>query len=312
MTWFDAKIVAVDQVATDIKSFRLVPADPQAGLASWKPGAHLDVRAENGIVRQYSLCGDPADPASYRIAILHEAAGRGGSEYFHSHVVPGSTVAISEPRNLFPLVEGRSNYLLIAGGIGITPILPMIRELDAAGRAWHLHYGGRALDRMAFTDELAAYDDRVDLHTGLLDLPRILSEQPKGTAVYCCGPTALMDAVLETAAAVGLDDVHIERFAPVEAAEDSDGTALDSFDVELRQTGVTLHIEKGQTILDAVIEVLPDHPYSCESGTCGNCVSTVLEGTPVHRDCVLSDDERKSKMMICVGGSASKRLVLDL
>ncbi|AYC37278.1 PDR/VanB family oxidoreductase [Streptomyces griseorubiginosus] len=279
-------------------------------LPAWEPGAHIDVLLGPGLERQYSLCGDPADRARWRIAVLREPVGRGGSAHVHEQVNQGDKVRVRGPRNHFAL-RPAPRYLFIAGGIGITPILPMLAAAEAAGAQWTLLYGGRTRNSMAFTEELSRYGDRVTVapqdETGLLDLPSVLDGVPEGTLVYCCGPGPLLDAV-EQRCPAGL--LHVERFAPKEQ-EEGENT---EFEVELAQTGTRVTVPADVSVLDAVrasgVEVL----FSCTEGTCGTCETDVLEGTPDHRDSVLTDEEREAgeTMMICVSRCRGKRLVLDL
>ncbi|TCR20454.1 PDR/VanB family oxidoreductase [Streptomyces sp. BK205] len=279
-------------------------------LPAWEPGAHIDVLLGPGLERQYSLCGDPADRARWRIAVLREPVGRGGSAHVHEQVNQGDKVRVRGPRNHFAL-RPAPRYLFIAGGIGITPILPMLAAAEAEGAQWSLLYGGRTRNSMAFTEELSRYGDRVTVapqdETGLLDLPSVLDGVPEGTLVYCCGPGPLLDAV-EQRCPAGL--LHVERFAPKEQ-EEGENT---EFEVELAQTGTTVTVPADVSVLDAVrasgVEVL----FSCTEGTCGTCETDVLEGAPDHRDSVLTDEEREAgeTMMICVSRCRGKRLVLDL
>jgi len=279
-------------------------------LPPWEPGAHIDVVLGPGLERQYSLCGDPADRTAWRIAVLREPAGRGGSAHVHGQLRQGDKVRVRGPRNHFAL-RPAPRYRFIAGGIGITPILPMLAAAEAAGAEWTLLYGGRTRESMAFTAELSRYGDRVTVapqdESGLLDLAAVLDGVPEGTLVYCCGPGPLLDAV-EARCPAGL--LHVERFAPKEqlAGENTE------FDVELAQTGTTVTVPADVSVLDAVrasgVEVL----FSCTEGTCGTCETDVLDGTPDHRDSVLTDEEREAgeTMMICVSRCRGKKLVLDL
>ncbi|WP_329222548.1 PDR/VanB family oxidoreductase [Streptomyces sp. NBC_01485] len=279
-------------------------------LPAWEPGAHLDVVLGPGLERQYSLCGDPADRSAWRIAVLREPDGRGGSAYVHEQLGQGDKVRVRGPRNHFAL-RPAARYRFIAGGIGITPVLPMLAAAEAAGAEWTLLYGGRSRNSMAFTGELARYGDRVTVapqdEAGLLDLGSVLDALPEGTLVYCCGPGPLLDAVEARCPSGAL---HVERFQAKEQPVGEDG----EFEVELAQSGRTLTVVPGVSVLDTVrasgVEVL----FSCTEGTCGTCETDVLEGTPDHRDSVLSDEEREAgeTMMICVSRCKGKKLVLDL
>ncbi|WP_328500743.1 PDR/VanB family oxidoreductase [Streptomyces sp. NBC_00457] len=280
-------------------------------LPAWEPGAHIDVVLGPELERQYSLCGDPADRSVWRIAVLREPDGRGGSAYVHGQLGPGDKVRVRGPRNHFALAP-TPRYRFIAGGIGITPILPMLAAADAAGAEWTLLYGGRTRQSMAFTEELRRYGDRVTVapqdEAGLLDLSSVLDDLPEGTLVYCCGPGPLLDAVEERCPAGVL---HVERFSPKEQQRTGDD---EEFEVVLQQSGRTLTVPADASVLDTVraagVEVL----FSCTEGTCGTCETDVVEGTPDHRDSVLTDEEREAgeTMLICVSRCRGKRLVLDL
>ncbi|TPQ23253.1 PDR/VanB family oxidoreductase [Streptomyces sporangiiformans] len=279
-------------------------------LPAWEPGAHIDVLLGPDLERQYSLCGDPADRSAWRIGVLREPDGRGGSAYVHGELREGDKVRVRGPRNNFAL-EPAPRYRFVAGGIGITPILPMLAAADAAGAQWTLLYGGRTRNSMAFTEELAAYGDRVTIapqdESGLLDLGSVLDDVPEGTLVYCCGPGPLLDAVEERCPGGVL---HVERFQPKEQETGPDS----EFEVVLERTGKTLTVPVGVSVLDTVRDAGVEVLYSCTEGTCGTCETDVLEGTPDHRDSVLTDEEREAgeTMLICVSRCRGQRLVLDL
>ncbi|GAA0912345.1 PDR/VanB family oxidoreductase [Streptomyces thermoalcalitolerans] len=297
-------------------------------LPVWEPGAHIDLVLGPGLERQYSLCGDPADRGAWRIAVLREPDGRGGSAHVHEHLRRGDKVRVRGPRNRFPL-EPSPRYRFIAGGIGITPILPMLAAAEAASAEWTLLYGGRTRASMAFTEEVRRYGDRVTLapqdETGLLNLGSVLDGLPRDTLVYCCGPGPLLDAVRGRCPAGVLRLERFQASAPPsgndglsgsdglsggEASSGGDG----AFEVVLARSGRTLTVPAGVSVLDAVraagVEVL----YSCTEGTCGTCETDVLEGVPDHRDSVLTQEEREAgeTMMICVSRCRGRRLVLDL
>ncbi|MFF9489753.1 PDR/VanB family oxidoreductase [Streptomyces sp. NPDC014676] len=281
-----------------------------AELPVWEPGAHIDLLLGPGLERQYSLCGDPADRDRWRIAVLRERNGRGGSAHVHERVRPGDRVRARGPRNRFRL-EPAGRYRFVAGGIGITPLLPMLAAAEAAGADWTLLYGGRTRASMAFTGELARYGERVTLapedETGLLHLSPVLDGLPEGALVYCCGPGPLLDAVEERCPAGAL---RVERFRP---AAQHGGTERE-FEVVLARSGRTLTVPPDVSVLDTVrgagVEVL----HSCTEGTCGTCETEVLEGEPDHRDSVLTEEERAAgeTMLICVSRCRGRRLVLDL
>jgi ferredoxin-NADP reductase len=282
-------------------------------LPRWTPGAHVDLLLPEH-VRQYSLCGDPADRSRWRIAVLREPDGRGGSVYVHDELASGATVAVRGPRNHFRFDEA-GGYVFIAGGIGITPILPMVAAAHARGARWRLLYGGRRRSTMAFVDELAAYGDAARLwpedEQGLLDLDAALAEPVDGTLVYCCGPEALLAAVEERCTAWPPDSLRVERFAPRTPEADGEDAP---FEIVLERSGVTLTVPPGVSILDVCQDAGISVMSSCEEGTCGTCETDVLEGMPAHRDSVLTASEREANqvMMLCVSRSRTPRLVLDL
>jgi ferredoxin-NADP reductase len=284
-------------------------------LPAWQPGAHIDLLLKPGMARQFSLCGDPADRLTWRIGVLRETRGRGGSLYVHDKLGLGSVVRVRGPRNHFPLVPA-PRYLFIAGGIGITPLLPMLAAADAARAPWTLVYGGRTRASMAFVPELLArYPGRVLVYpqdeTGLLDLDALLGQPRPDTLVYCCGPEPLL-AAAEARCSVWPDgSLRVERFAPRAGAGAPERTA---FQVQLARSGLTLDVPADASILEVVETARVPVLSSCTEGTCGTCETAVLAGTPDHRDSVLTAAERSAAgvMMICVSRSATPRLVLDL
>jgi cytochrome P450/ferredoxin-NADP reductase len=302
-----------DLVADGVVALTLSPVggDP---LPAWEPGAHVDLILDGAPTRQYSLCGDPADDSCIRLGILRDPAGRGSSLFVHDQLGAGDIVEVRGPRNNFPLVKS-PRYLFIAGGIGITPVLTMIRAAEAAGADWRLVYGGRQRASMAFLDELAAYGDRVSVRpqdeTGLLDLESLLGEPQAGTQVYCCGPEPLLAAVEARCQAWPAKSLHVERFVPKALTEP---VLTEAFEVYLAQSELTLTIPPDQSILSAVEEAGIEVLSSCSEGTCGTCETRVLEGIPDHRDSVLDEDEQRAGdcMMICVSRSCTPRLVLDI
>lgn len=283
-------------------------------LPAWEPGAHVDLVLEGAPTRQYSLCGDPADRTTYRLGVLRDPEGRGGSLHVHDHLAVGDRVRVRGPRNHFPLVPA-TRYLFLAGGIGITPLLPMVAAAEASGTPWSLVYGGRRRASMAFLAELAAYGDRVSAcpqdETGLLDLDGLLADPVPGAAVYCCGPEPLLAAVEQRCTSWSPGSLHVERFAPRPPAED---VRSSSFEVELAQCGLTLTVPASRSILEVVEEAGVGVLSSCSEGTCGTCETAVLAGVPDHRDSVLDESERAANdcVMICVSRSRTDRLVLDL
>ncbi len=313
MTEFDLVVTAREQVARDVVALTL--GRPDGGdVPQWTPGAHLDLLLGPDLVRQYSLCGDPADRSGLRIAVQREPDGRGGSRQVHDRLTPSATVTVRGPRNNFALVAA-ARYLFIAGGVGITPISPMVAAADAAGTDWRLVYGGRSRATMAFADALREkYGDRVTLcpqdETGLLDLPGLLGRPEAGMLVYCCGPEALIAAVEQHCHGWPPGCLHVERFTPVSAVDGVDTTV----EVELSISGRTLTVPPGTPILQAVEEAGEQVLSSCREGTCGTCETTVLAGVPDHRDSLLTEEERAAgdTMMICVSRARTPRLVLEL
>ena len=285
-------VAAREEVADGVVQLRLEGRD----LPRWEPGAHLDLVLPSGLVRQYSLCGDPADTSSYTVATRLVEDGRGGSREVHEQLAEGMEIEVRGPRNRFPLVEAES-YVFVAGGIVITPVLPMLRALPE-GADWRLLYCGRSRESMPFVAELEKLD-RVTVVTGVPDLDAL--EVPEGAAVYCCGPEGLMTAVEER-----FPQVRLERFTPRAAAPGG------AFELELRRTGRTLTVPAESSVLAAVRAELPDTLYSCEQGFCGTCQQRVLEGEVDHRDELLTDAERDDSMLICVSRARSERLVLDM
>ncbi|MGB6243363.1 MULTISPECIES: PDR/VanB family oxidoreductase [Gordonia] len=300
-------------VADDVVELTLA-SDSGADLPEWAPGAHIDIVLADGLVRQYSLCGDPRQRRTYRIAVLREAEGRGGSRRIHEELRVGDHVSVQGPRNHFPL-HSSDRYLFIAGGIGVTPLIPMIRAADDAGTPWRLVYGGRSLTSMSYRDELAAWGDRVTFwpedESGRIDLPGLLDTPAEDTLVYCCGPEALLDAVQTRCDSWPDGSVQMEHFS----AADIDESTNASFEVELTETGVTVEVPPDRSILDVVtndVGVLV--PNSCAEGTCGSCETLVISGDVDHRDVVLTPDEQEANesMMICVSRCRGGKLVLEL
>jgi ferredoxin-NADP reductase len=315
---FEADLVVreVTTVAEDVVALTL--ADPSgAALPAWTPGAHIDLVLDETHVRQYSLCGRPAEPDRWRVAVLKAPDSRGGSVLVHDGLREGATVRVRGPRNHFPLVAA-PRYLFIAGGIGITPILPMIDEVAAAGADWRLLYGGRSRASMAFLAELAAYGDRVTVvpqdEAGMPDLAAELAEPQPGTLVYCCGPEGLLTAVEKHCETWPKGTLHLERFSakaePAGAAEDQNP----AFELVLQRSGLTLTVPPDRSIFEVVREAGVSVLGSCLEGICGTCETEVIDGEVDHRDSVLTAEEQETNefMMICVSRCRSARLTLDL
>ena len=286
-----------------------------AALPAWTPGAHVDLELPNGLTRQYSLCGDPSDRSSWRVGVLRDPNSRGGSDYVHDKLHEGDLVAVGGPRNHFPL-EPSPSYLFLAGGIGITPLIPMIAAAESTGATWELHYGGRTRAAMAFrTDLLELGTGRVVLHpqdeVGLMDLDSILGPIWPDTLVYCCGPEPLIARAEQCCSAWPAGSLHLERFAPKEVGAP---VRTDAFEVELARTGTTVMVPAEKSILEAVEEVGVPVLSSCQEGTCGTCETAVLAGEVDHRDSLLTQEEQDAHntMLICVSRAAGSKLVLDL
>lgn len=309
----DVRVEAKQVVSDGVVALTLRASDGKA-LPRWEPGSHVDLVIPGVATRQYSLSGDPADPSAWRLGILRDAAGSGGSLYVHDRLAVGDEVTVRGPRNNFPLVPA-SRYVFIAGGIGITPILPMIRAAEHAGAEWQLAYGGRTRGSMAFLDELAAYGDKVSVlpqdEVGLLDLQGLLGVPLEDTKVFCCGPEPLLNAVESACQAWPKRSLHMERFV---AKPLTDPVLKTPFEVHLERSGITLTVPPEQSILAAIDQAGVGVRSSCEEGTCGTCEVRVVEGVPDHRDSVLDEDDREAGlcMMICVSRSCTPRLVLDL
>ncbi|WP_408898842.1 PDR/VanB family oxidoreductase [Nocardioides sp. R1-1] len=310
-----ANVVAKEMVADGVVLLTLAGSEA-AELPPWHPGAHIDLHlGDPSRVRQYSLCSSPADLTTYQVAVLREPQGRGGSSFVHDVLAVGDEVRIGGPRNNFGLVDA-GRYLFIAGGIGITPIVPMIQAAHRAGADWSLMYGGRTAASMAFTEQLLAIGGRRVLlrpqdQYGHLDIPCLLAEPDPDALIYCCGPEPLLAAVQAASAHWSPGSLHVERFAarPVE----EDGTDS-TFEVEFVRSGVSVTVSPEESIVDVAEAAGVPVVYSCQEGTCGSCEVAVLDGEPDHRDSILSGAEREAgkTIMVCVSRAKSDRIVLDL
>jgi ferredoxin-NADP reductase len=287
-------------------------------LPRWEPGAHIDLVFPNGLTRQYSLCGDPGDPGVWRVGVLLDPNSRGGSRYVHENLEDAATVRVRGPRNHFPLIDA-PRYRFIAGGIGITPILAMLEAVHKAGSDWTLLYGGRTRASMAFADDLAGrYPDRVTLwpqdERDMPDLKSLLQEPEDNTVVYCCGPEGLLSAVEQHCAHWPAGILHVERFSAKAPTPEQAVEAVESFEVVCHRSGVTLQVTSDTSILEVLEEADVPTMGSCYEGVCGTCQARVLEGTPDHRDSVLTEAEKVAGgvMLTCVSRARTERLVLDL
>ncbi|WP_326836482.1 PDR/VanB family oxidoreductase [Amycolatopsis rhabdoformis] len=299
-------------VAQGVVELRLRDARGEP-LPRWSPGAHVDLHLGDGSRRQYSLCGDPRERGTWRIAVLREDGGRGGSRWVHEHLAAGARLRAVGPRNRF-VFEPAEEYLFVGGGIGITPLLPMIDAAHREQARWQLVYGGRSRATMAFAGELAdRYGDRVRLvpedELGRLDVTSVLPEPDERTLVYCCGPAGLLTALTDHGRTRGWDgaDLRVERFTAA-AASGPDR----AFVVELARSGRRITVGAGESVLAAIRRAGVEVASSCEQGTCGTCTTRVRTGSVEHRDTVLDEQERATSMTLCVSRAAEGALVLDL
>jgi phthalate 4,5-dioxygenase reductase component len=307
------RVARVSAETPDIRLFELQAADG-AELPGFSPGSHISVRTPNGMVRKYSLCNDPAERERYVIAVLREPGGRGGSVSMIEGVKEGDEILVTAPRNDFPLVKSPAGYTFIAGGIGITPILSMMRHLrSSGGPKFKLYYCTRGREKTAFYSELSAPEFRGQVvmhHDGgdpgkALDLWPVL-ENPKGH-VYCCGPRGLMDSVRDMTGHWNASAVHFEAFSDAEAHKADDRP----FRVRLARSGAVVDVPADKTILETIRAAGHNAPSSCESGTCGTCKTALLAGEADHRDLVLAEAERPSNIMICVSRAKSDEITID-
>ncbi|WP_040837094.1 PDR/VanB family oxidoreductase [Nocardia brevicatena] len=289
--------------ASDVLCFTLRAANGEP-LPTWRPGAHIDLFLPSGRQRQYSLCGDPDDRSRYRLAVRRIPHGDGGSIEMHRAIRRGDPLHARGPRNAFTFVDAPS-YLFIAGGIGITPILPMVR---AAGDRGHLVYVGRSRATMPFLGELPdTAEIRPDDEYGIPDIPELLRRAEPGAAVYVCGPPPMLDAARRSMFAVNpTGSLHTERFSAEPVTDGSE------FDLTLARTGLTIRVGADETTLAAIQRVIPDALYSCRQGFCGTCKTAVLAGEVDHRDRTLPGTERAEHMLPCVSRAAGDELVIDL
>jgi ferredoxin-NADP reductase len=312
---FQVRITQTMLESEDVVSFSMRPLDGGL-LPEWTPGAHVDLCLPSGLVRQYSLCGDPSDRARYTIAVLRLGDGRGGSREVHDALKAGQVVTLAGPRNAFEMVAA-PRYVFVAGGIGITPILPMLAHAEATGADWHLLYGARSRQRMSFLDRLAAYPAsriglRSDAENAMIDLSDVADAAASGAEIYACGPRGLLDALEQRFSEMNLScRLHLERFAPVAPPALPDDGSIRVF---LGKTGGHVDVAAGCSILEALRLAGHDLPSSCEQGFCGTCETRVLDGTPDHRDTLLTEKERAAcqVMMPCVSRAKSPTLTLDI
>jgi len=312
------RIKRISFEAESINSFELV-APAGGDLVAFTAGSHIDLYLSNGMIRSYSLVNDPSERSRYVIAVNKDAASRGGSRFVHETLRAGDLITISHPRNNFVLQENTTHSILIAGGIGITPLLSMIRRLEALGRSWELFYAARTRVAAAFLDELSGLrrDVQEKLHlnfdqepTGsMLDLAAIVRNAPGDAHLYCCGPVPMLEAFEAATRDRPAEQVHVEYFKAREKPAAEGG-----FEVKLARSNRIIKVGAGKTILNALLDAGIAVNYACTEGVCGTCETRVIEGMPDHRDLFLGKAEQAANntMMICCSGSKSDTLVLDL
>jgi ferredoxin-NADP reductase len=319
MSVLQAFVHTMRHEADGVMGVELRPVGGGGEFPAFDAGAHIDLHLGNGLIRNYSLVNPPTERGRYVIGVLRDRASRGGSRYVHETLRVGARLDISAPRNNFPLHEDAPYTVLVAGGIGITPILCMARRLQALGKPSELMLFARSRSSAAFVDELHALGVPLTLHFddeqgGPPDLRKLLARCEHGSRAhyYACGPAVMLDTFEQVCAGLGYGNAHIERFAPVEVKAASDARA--NYSVELKRSGRVIEIAPGRSLLQTLLDGGVAVEYSCGEGVCGTCETRVLEGMPDHRDSVLSASERAGNrcMMVCVSGCKSERLVLDL
>jgi ferredoxin-NADP reductase len=310
----DVRLTAIRYAARDTNIYEFQRPDG-APLPAYTPGSHIDLHLPNGLIRNYSLIVPRPEPGTYTFAIKRDPASRGGSRLIHDELKVGRIVKISSPRNNFPLKEDAESTILLAGGIGITPIWCMVQRLEELGHDWHLHYCARSRADMAFLDLLKT-SGSTDLHFDdeaggkFMDIAKVVAEAPANAHLYCCGPPPMMQAFEAATAKWPREQVHVEYFTPKADAPAKKG----GFTVELARSGQEFFIPEGESILAILLDNGIDVDYSCELGICGACEQRVISGTPEHHDSILTEEEQaeNTRVMICCAGCKSDRLVLDL
>jgi ferredoxin-NADP reductase/quercetin dioxygenase-like cupin family protein len=313
-TRLPAMVHAIRHEAQRVVSVELRP-QPGATFPAFDAGAHVDVHLPNGMVRSYSLCNSVSDTDRYVIGVLNVEESRGGSRYVHEQLRVGAQIGISKPRNNFPLHEDAVHTVLIAGGVGITPILSMARRLRALGRSVELLYCARSRREAAFVETIDTLGLEVqwhfdDEHGERVDLMQFLATRRRDAHFYACGPTPMLDDFERHCRELGLTQVHLERFV----ARNAPAETKKRYRVELSRSGRSLEVAPGKTLLQTLLDAGVDVPHGCTQGLCGACKTRVLSGEPDHRDTVLSASERESNtaMTVCVSGCKGESLVLDL
>ena len=324
---WQVRVRSITYLGEDVNAYEVVPLNA-AELPSFTAGSHIDLYFRDGRVRQYSLCGDPTETRRYVFAVLREENGRGGSKAIHEIVHVGRILAISAPRNNFPLREDAKHHVLIAGGIGVTPIMSMVRRLLAIGASFEMHYGARTREKLAFHEDLTAlglgerlhiYIDGGDPGKGMR-LQEIATRAPTDAHFYCCGPAGLMNGMKAATSHRPSELIHFEHFVaagpaikvPIELMSGKCDTIGVGFKVKLARLGRTFDVPDDKSIVDVLRENGVQVSTSCESGLCGTCRIRYLEGEPEHHDYVLDAEERRHEVLICCARSKSQTLVLDL
>jgi ferredoxin-NADP reductase len=310
----DVLLASITFAARDINLYEFRRLDAEL-LPAATPGSHIDLHLPNGLVRQYSLASIDDERRSYVVAIKHERNGRGGSRYVHDELRIGQTLAIGSPRNNFRLIDTAAPVVLIAGGIGITPIWCMIASLEKDKRPWQLVYACRSRLDAPFLADLEPFNERVKLHLDdenggqFLDIAAVVAASPPDAHLYCCGPLPMLSAFEAATRQWPADRIHVEYFAPK-----SQGACDRDFEVQLARSHRTLAVPRGKSILEVLRSAGVEVVSACEEGVCGACETRVLSGIPDHRDAILNETERASNksMMICCSGCKSERLVLDI
>ena len=313
-----ARVRTLRYEADGVISLELLPAPGSPAFEPFAPGAHIDVQLPNGLVRSYSLLNSPEEPQRYVIAVLLERQSRGGSRYIHEQLRVGYVLPISAPRNHFALRAGASRHVLLAGGIGVTPLLCMLRMLAAQNAEVDFFYCARSRAQAAFVAEIEAMaGERVRVHThfddvagGPPNLAALLSGFNADTHFYACGPAPMLDGFVATCEQQGKPHAFIERFSAVEAPTEANG----SYTVTLQRSGRTVSVQAGQSLLDALLDQGIGASFSCREGLCGACETRVISGQVAHHDSILTKAEREANrsMMVCVSHAAGEGLVLDL
>jgi len=312
------RVTSVKQEARDKKRVELGPLDGDS-LPPFSAGSHIDLHLANGMIRSYSLSNGPDQANRYLVGVKNEEAGRGGSRFIHERLEVGDEIEISAPRGHFKLEEDAEHSVLIAGGIGITPLMSMSRRLESLGKSWEMHYAARDVENAGFVAELRGFGRKVQFYfrkgsrdisaRDRVDLAALIKRAPGNTHFYCCGPSEMIMAFQAATESLPTTRVHLERFSNEQQVE-KEGT----FTVVLQRSGETLEVCSGQTILEALLDRGFDVPYSCTEGICSTCQTTVVSGIPDHRDMILSKEQKESNklIMICCSRSKTDTLVLDI